>query len=76
MAVTAPVATVLEMLLMILLLIFRVAPDAELDIPVNTPVPAFEAEMMLLVDDSRVPAPPELIIPLYTEAAVPNEEQF
>ena len=76
MAVMAPVATVLVWLLIILLLILRVATAAELDMAVNAPVPVFVPEMMLFVDIPSVPAPPELIIPLYTEAAVPNDEQF
>ena len=48
---------------MILVLIFRVAAAAELDIMVNAPVPVFVPEIMLLPVIASVPAPPELIIP-------------
>lgn len=76
MPVTAPVATVFVRLRMILLLIFSVSNTAELDIPVIAPVPVLAAEMILLPDRSSIAAPPVLIIPLYTEAAVPEAEQF
>jgi hypothetical protein len=61
---------------MILLLIFSVTTAAELDIPVMAPVPVVVADIMLLPDRSSVPDPPEFMIPLYTDAAVPYAVQF
>ena len=76
MPVTAPIATVLLRLLMILLLIFSVANAPVLEIPVKAPVPVLDKEMRLLLFRFTVPAPPEFTIPLNKEAAVPNVEQF
>ena len=63
MAVNAPVVTASVWLLMILVLIFRVATEAELEIMVRAPVPVFVEAMILFELILSVPAPAEFMIP-------------
>ena len=70
-AVKVPLASVRVWLRRMLLFMFSVTTAAEFEIPVNAPVPEIVPDRMLLLEISSVPAPAELTIPLYTEAAVP-----